>query len=270
MSQPQWRIQQCPANDQELEAVAALGWRASETEPLGGWLLRAAGGFTGRANSALALADPGRPLAEAVDHVAAWYRDRGLPARFMVPMPLAAGLDEQLARRGWVSTNAVRVLVSPLAPLLDGWSHRRPVTGPPGDLVFTVDAGADDAWVAAYHYRGGVLPPQARDVLGRGDTLGFASVRDGAGAVLAIARGSVDRDRSGIGWLGVTAVEVDPSARRRGLGGRILHEVAEWGQARGASWCHLQVAVENEPALALYQRAGFLDHHRYHYRDLVS
>ena len=43
----------------ELETVAALGWRAPQEEPLGGWLLRAAGGFTGRANSALAAGDTG-------------------------------------------------------------------------------------------------------------------------------------------------------------------------------------------------------------------
>src|SRR3712207_8558779 len=43
------------------------GWRAPEEEPLGGWLLRAGGGFTGRANTALVAGDPGRPLPEAVE-----------------------------------------------------------------------------------------------------------------------------------------------------------------------------------------------------------
>jgi ribosomal protein S18 acetylase RimI-like enzyme len=28
----------------------------------------------------------------------------------------------------------------------------------------------------------------------------------------------------------------------------------------------LQVASANEPALALYERLGFAEHHRYHYR----
>ena len=44
---------------------------------LGSWLLRADGGFTGRANSALPLGDPGLPLAGAVDEVEAWYRAAG-------------------------------------------------------------------------------------------------------------------------------------------------------------------------------------------------
>ena len=61
----------------DLEEAAAGGWRAPEETRMkgdwsgqgrwvgdGGWLLRAAAGFTGRANSALAAGDPGMPLAE--------------------------------------------------------------------------------------------------------------------------------------------------------------------------------------------------------------
>ena len=36
----------------DLETRAARGWQAPQEEWLGGWLLRAADGFTGRANSA--------------------------------------------------------------------------------------------------------------------------------------------------------------------------------------------------------------------------
>ena len=43
---------------EDLERAAALHWQARETEPLGEWRLRAAAGFTGRANSALPVGDP--------------------------------------------------------------------------------------------------------------------------------------------------------------------------------------------------------------------
>lgn len=55
----------------DLELLAARGWRGTEEDRLGTWLLRAAGGFTGRANSALVAGDPGRSLPEAVDAGAA-------------------------------------------------------------------------------------------------------------------------------------------------------------------------------------------------------
>ena len=51
----------------DLEQRAALGWRAPGEERLGDWLLRAADGFTGRANSALATGHPGLPLDQAAE-----------------------------------------------------------------------------------------------------------------------------------------------------------------------------------------------------------
>ena len=71
----------------ELEIIAAKGWRAPEEERLGGWLLRAAQRFTGRANSALAAGDPGIPLAEAVLAVRRWYAERELPAMGRYALP---------------------------------------------------------------------------------------------------------------------------------------------------------------------------------------
>jgi len=73
----------------ELEHIAARHWRGTEEERLGGWLLRAADGFTGRANSALPLGDPGMPFDAALATVTRWYRARALPP--MIVIPSAAG-----------------------------------------------------------------------------------------------------------------------------------------------------------------------------------
>ncbi len=253
---------ECRTTVASLEAVAARGWRGTETEPLGGWLLRAAGGFTGRANSALPLGDPGLPVGPAITRVEDWYAARGLSPRFLLPLPDARAVDDELAARGWLLGDVVRVLVAPVAGLAAGGVADRAAGRP----AVRLDDRPDDAWVAAYHYRGGVLPPRAREVIEHGDTLAFASVRDGDGRVLAIARGSVDAAADGVGWLGVTAVEVDPPARRQGLGGVILRGLAGWAQERGAGCCYLQVAADNAAALALYAGAGFAEHHTYQYR----
>jgi hypothetical protein len=71
-----------------LQTVLARHWVAPETERLGGWLLRAAGGFTNRANSVLALGPPGRPPDDAVAAVVAWYQETGQYTR-----PLLTGDD---------------------------------------------------------------------------------------------------------------------------------------------------------------------------------
>jgi hypothetical protein len=70
---------------EDLERAAALHWQAPETEPLGEWRLRAAAGFTGRANSALPVGDPGLPLPEAVAAVEDWYRRRDLRPMIVLP-----------------------------------------------------------------------------------------------------------------------------------------------------------------------------------------
>ena len=84
----------------DLERTAALLWQAPETEPLGEWRLRAAAGFTGRANSALPLGDPGLPLPEAVTEVEEWYRRRDLRPMIVLPQGAAPEPLENLWPNG--------------------------------------------------------------------------------------------------------------------------------------------------------------------------
>ena len=92
----------------ELEHIAARHWRGTEEDRLGGWLLRAADGFTGRANSALPLGDPGMPLDDALAAVTRWYRARALPPMIVIPVPLEGDspchqLDNLLSERTWLT-----------------------------------------------------------------------------------------------------------------------------------------------------------------------
>jgi N-acetylglutamate synthase len=241
-----------------LEEVAALGWRGTEEDRLGGWLLRAAGGFTGRANSALAVGDPGLPLAAAAAAVQRWYAARGLPAMISVAYPCGrpgrSALDRFLADQGWtVRPGAATVMAAPATAVA--------ASAPPGQPPVDVAAGPDGAWLARYHYRGEQhLPPAARQVLRSAPWQAFGSVR-ADGATLAIGRVAVAR-----GWAGLTAIEVDPRHRRRGLARALTAALAARAAAHGADWIYLQVEDGNAPARALYRRIGFTEHHGYHYR----
>ena len=70
-----------------LQRIAARGWPAVESEPLGEWVLRASSGFTRRGNSVQTLGDPGMPLDAALDLVQDWYARRGLPAHIELTTP---------------------------------------------------------------------------------------------------------------------------------------------------------------------------------------
>lgn len=242
----------------DLEAAAANGWRATETERIGGWLLRAAGGFTGRANSCLPLADAGVPVDAAIELVERWYRERRLVPAFQVPAPLGTTLEAALDRQGWPSpTEDVVVMTAELSSVA---GHRRDDLPP---VEFWPEP--DDRWLAAYHYRGGTLPPNARAVLVNADVVAFAAVVVD-GRPVGIARGAVSDSPSGRRWLGVTAVEVDPAMRRRGLASHVMGGLAQWAQQHGATDGYVQVTEGNGAATATYERLGFTEHHRYHYR----
>lgn len=267
-----------PARIDELERTMATHWQAADRRQLGGWLLRAAGGFTGRANSVLTVGDPGVPVEAAIDEVTAWYAARGLPATASVvgpagpPLPDAAAhhrLGPEFAAAGWhlLTGAGALVLTADVEPLCgaagpDRMPDRMPGRAPdrlPDGLVLTQEPEPDQGWLGRYRYRGQDLPQNARGLLLSAPEQIFCSVRDGERTV-AVARGSLGGD-----WVGVTAVEVDPRYRRRGLARALLAAIAEWGLERGAGSAYLQVGDGNDGAIALYVAAGFTVHHRYDY-----
>jgi GNAT superfamily N-acetyltransferase len=256
-----------------LEMTSARGWRAQEVETSSdGWLLRADLGWTGRANSALALRTVRRSLDEVLAEVTAWYAERGLPPRIQIPQPAADradnALSNALARRGWTGADHTDVLVSRL-DLLAGRTRQPSDGNPAGDpsddtraVNVRLDARPDDAWLAAYHYRGGgPLPPGAADLLSRHDHVTFARV-ELDGAVVAIGRGAVDD-----GWLGITALDVNASYRRLGLATAVVGALGRWATSGGAVRAYVQTDQANDSAQRFFPGLGFFRHHSYLYRS---
>jgi ribosomal protein S18 acetylase RimI-like enzyme len=238
-----------------LERIASLAWPAPELDRLGDWQLRAAGGWTGRGNSALPIGDPGLDLAEAIEAVRAWYAARGLPARINVPLPLAGAVDAALDRLGWDRSPAVLVQTARLADLVDG-GPGADHSGAGGPEV-RLDLAPSAPWVAVAAARKGGLPPSALRLLTGPEQVRFAGVYDGDD-LLACARGAVVS-----GFLHIGLVEVAERARRRGLARRVTHALAAWAAGSGAHTALLQVEEHNAPARALYAGLGFTTHHSY-------
>ena len=158
----------------ELESVAARGWRGTSVRLLGDWLLRAAGGFTNRANSVLPLGSPGVALDTALHAVDEFYTEHGLTARFQIPEDAtgsgSALLEDSLVARGWQPYAPVSVMTAPIGSVLTGCPA-------PGDLPpAALEATPSAAWLAGYLYRGTPLPPGAIDVLVNAISPVFASI----------------------------------------------------------------------------------------------
>ncbi|WP_327034079.1 GNAT family N-acetyltransferase [Micromonospora ureilytica] len=240
-----------------LERAADEAWPAPTRGRLGDWLLRSAEGWTGRANSALPIGDPDRPLAAAVDAVERWYAELGQPALINTPLPLAAPVGAELDARGWSTRPPTLVQIAPLA-LLTSTPGSGPAGGQ-GSAVVELATAPSGEWLAIAAGRKGGLPDAARHVLTAVDQVRFAHVY-ADNALVAVGRGTV----TGQGrWLGLSLVEVLPTARRQGLARRVIHELASWGAAGGATHAFLQVEQRNAAAVALYQRLGLVTHHTY-------
>ncbi|MFE1024210.1 GNAT family N-acetyltransferase [Streptomyces sp. NPDC058818] len=246
------------ASYEELARVAARAWRPVESERLGEWELRAAAGFTRRANSVLPLGDPGLPLDEALTVVRRWYAERGLPA-YVQTATGAEGTQEplcaELERRGWVREVTAEVWTGGVAPVAD--------LSEGAGVVLSREA--DEAWLARYQRKG--VSEVALRVLAGGPSVWFATVPGAdAAAPAAIGRCVVDGR-----WVSFAAVEVDPAQRRRGLATAVMAALARRALDEGASAAWLQVETDNAGARALYAGMGFAAHHAYHhYREPAS
>lgn len=247
-----------PAELQQLSAPAWIG----DSAPLGEWILRSAAGFTGRANSCLAVGDPGLPYAAAAEQIIEYAAQHQIPpmAQVVAGSVEAVGLTEA----GWQATYVpTEVLVTRLGQLL-------------GDTVADPQvkvAGLDDAWWAAYQRNRPTTAPEAvvrRVITGADqDQVGLAQITAADGTAIAIGRGHLSPDprnpSSNQNWLGIAAVWVDPTHLRQGMGTQVLLALGHWAARRGARNVYLQVESANEPALAAYAKAGFTHHHNYLY-----
>ena len=238
-----------------LDAVAAdrlalPGWQPVESEPLGEWVLRAAGGFSSRANSVLALGDPGVPSGEALTRVEEWYAARGLPPRAHVHPGSPAA--DTLAGAGWTAYDETLLMLASVAKVL------RRLGRPTDPLEVQHSAHVDDGWRAT-DPRAARHGQPARRVLEAGQVT-LATVRDASGEVLARGRGAFHGD-----WVGVSSLWTRPDLRRTGLGRAVLADLLDWGAERGASTTYLQVVAENIGARRTYDACGYEVHHAYAY-----
>jgi N-acetylglutamate synthase len=240
-----------------LQRLMVAGNPPIESDWIGGWLLRAAGGFTGRANSMLPLGDPGVPPAEAVAQMESWYRDRGLPPLVTVYGDLGDDLSTGVLSRallglGYLALSPTRVMTATV-----GRGATRPEL-PAGYRLEQVDHLSDDV-LAVIEDRVAQFGATARRVLEGPRVQAFLCAYDVSGPV-GVVRVPVHD-----GWAGLFGLHVLPGHRRRGLGARLTEAALAFASGRGASAMYLQVTEDNQDARRMYRSAGFTDHHVYSY-----
>ncbi|MCX7543066.1 GNAT family N-acetyltransferase [Corynebacterium sp. P5848] len=245
-----------------VETATAAAFPGIEHRWCGQWLLRAGDGITERSNSAAPLGRSAGlsevPLAE----IEAFYVEHDLPVRVLIPDRIGNPARTVCAGPAWRTGPDIVVMTRPLRDL--------PALVLPNGVSYRVDNQPDEEWLALYHFRGRPLPEHALNLLrtridGR---MGFGRLLDATGRTLAITRGTITASGDGRTWLGYSAVEVVTDHRRRGLGTHLGTAMLHWGARHGADMAYLQVLAANKAGIGLYDKLGFIEHHRHRYAEL--
>jgi N-acetylglutamate synthase len=256
----------------DLQRVMVDGWPPLERAELGGWMLRAAGGFTGRANSVLPLGDPGRPLPEAVRSAEGWYAERGLRPVFSLFGPEGFTVTDDvlgalLGARGYTDVNRSVVMTAAVASLASATRRAssddrdKEDEGDGGRAVVSVREGLvpwPEWWAASDERRRGSRDLAQAVMAGSPDQVLLAAEVDGR--TVATARVAFAH-----AWAGVFGLHVLPGSRRLGVATALMGAAAAQAQARGSASMYLQVERANAGAVALYHRLGCATHHEYVY-----
>jgi ribosomal protein S18 acetylase RimI-like enzyme len=244
--------------DEMLEVACSDAWLPLKQDRVGDWRLRWADGFTGRANSALAVGDPAMPVAQALEAVCDFAHAREItPA---VQTVKGSPTEDAVIAAGWLEHTAhaagheVSVLVrSAMDGPFRASERNDPCTASDPAILATPTPGW---WEMS---TGSAEPsPAERYVLSTGE-VGFGVTEAGgvtAGVVRVALVGAVAH---------LSRLEVKPGYRRRGLAVALMNAAGVWAAERGAAEEVLQVSVSNGGALALYGALGFTEHHRYRY-----
>lgn len=237
-----------------LEEYTCRTWPTLETVELDGWLLRFAGGVTGRANAVYPLYPSKRDTLTKIAHVEQHYRERGLRPMFKLTEPLHKTLDAILDGRGYTFYNDSRVMGMTIGEALPVAKH--PVTL----------ESFSDAWLADY---GQIMAERSEQVPTYRQLLTsdvgkrvYASVWEGetraAVGVLSWARA----------YGGIYCMATHPAYRGQGMATSVVSALITYAKEHGVRYAFLQVAGENIAAQTVYSRCGFEMMYRYWYRYL--
>lgn len=238
----------------ELEASALIAWPAHEDLRNGDWIARFAGGFSRRANSIQSMNPADDESAESrLDDLRAHYAERGLPGYFRVTSLAGPQILAALDSQGWIEDDLNLVMAMPLRKIMRAVG------------ATTQSFAPDDAeWRAVHTAMAGTQVST--------EALGQILARMTAPARSFIA---YDTDLKPVATslvvnAGGTAfflnVVVAQDMRGLGYGRAIMHAGLNWAAQHGAGFAALQVLADNENAVALYQKLGFIEQYRYQYR----
>jgi GNAT superfamily N-acetyltransferase len=240
-----------------MEEMTLNTWPALETVLRKGWIVRYADGYTKRANSVSPLYGTGLFDADEVEELIrvceSCYRQRGLDTVFkLTPFVVPDHLDRLLDEKGYrvVDESSVRLL------------HLDNVSKPA--VAAKRQEALNDEWLynmARLNRLSDKNMKITRQMLGR-STLpkGFFTLYE-EDIPVACGLGVIQDE-----YVCLYDIVTDAGYRRRGFGEQLVLNILDWGKSVGAHYSLLQVVQQNEAAVHLYDKLGYIEIYEYWYR----
>lgn len=227
---------------------------------LDGWLVRFSPGKAKRARCINPVADGRMSTERKLQLAAEVYADAGLPMLVRItPFSRPAGLVKQLDVQGLQSFDDTRVMLADTAAV----APRRPRRLPAGLLLQAVGHAAFAQTVG--QMRGSPLAQREahaqRLELAPVPFVAFVLRRREDGAALACGQYAIESN-----LVGLYDVYTMPSQRGKGYAKLLCEHMLTEAARRNAGVAYLQVDETNAAARKLYDRLGFVEGYRYHYR----
>jgi GNAT superfamily N-acetyltransferase len=225
---------------------------------LDGWLVRFSPGKAKRARCINALASGRLSVVHKLARAENLFAGAQLPMVVRItPFTRPAGLDGELAARGFGAIDDTRVMIAPRLV------HLAPPALAPG---FEWAALGHAAMAQAV---GGMRSSPLAQRAAHAERLATAPVpfkalairRAEDGALVACGQSASEGD-----LVGLYDVFVIEAARGQGLAGALCTRLLTDALAAGARSAYLQVEADNHAARAVYAKLGFADGYAYHYR----
>ena len=230
-----------------LERLHVRAWPAGETARLDGWLWRWSGGGSQRANSVSTIDFTGNDVHAALDRVEALYRAKSSPSQLHTyALSQPPGLVEALTERGYGPGQTTLTMLA-----------TAPSTVMPPDLAGLSVSVTDDPsaeWLDVYLE---AITESRREVnqqiLRRvPDPRAFFIVRRD-GRAISTALGVVDG-----GHCVIECVATRAGSRGQRGADLAVRALMIWAASLGAHTIGLQVVHDNQAAITLYRRLGFV------------
>lgn len=263
-----------------MEEISLNAWPSHKSELYDGWIIRYSHNYTYRTNSVEQVGESALPIEEKLLFCEKAYRKHGTPASFKINPLTDPAFEKMLEERGYEVKHVTKVMTGdldkmrPMVPTEEEYEFENRL-GMPSCMKYDYDGHEvavllqpiiTDEWISGVFHLNGTSEPLLRRIVPAmfkaipKKTIVCSVELDGH--MVASGLGICDRE-----YVGVYAIYVSPSCRKRGYAKAIASSLLIEGKRQGADKAYLQVVENNSVAKNLYTDLGFEDFYSYWFRS---